>query len=80
MPQPEADASILADLAAAARAVDCADAVVRSGVAEVAKTGIDGNQVVAYDVAHAAAAVATALLDYSLQQSPRAGDYRVSPD
>jgi hypothetical protein len=27
-----------------------------------------------------AAAFSTALLDYSLQQSPRAGDYRVSPD
>src|SRR5436190_7015531 len=55
------------DLSAAAAAVDLAQAVVQDGVAALAKAGsIDDNQVLAYDLAHAAAAVETArtLLDY----------------
>src|SRR5690348_8361503 len=54
------------DLDRAADAIGCAEQVVRHGIAAVAETGIDGSQVVAYDVAHAAAAVATAraALDY----------------
>jgi (2S)-methylsuccinyl-CoA dehydrogenase len=55
------------DLTAAASAVDAAQRVVASGVRTVAAAGsIDDNQVVAYDLAHAAAAVETArtLLDY----------------
>src|SRR3954468_18075737 len=55
------------DLSAAAAAVDLAQSVVQDGVAALAKAGsIDDNQVLAYDLAHAAAAVETArtLLDY----------------
>src|SRR3954469_16888310 len=55
------------DLSAAASAVDLARSVVHDGVAALAAAGsIDDNQVLAYDVAHAAAAVETArtLLDY----------------
>ncbi|MEY2402498.1 MAG: (2S)-methylsuccinyl-CoA dehydrogenase, partial [Acidimicrobiaceae bacterium] len=55
------------DLSAAATAVDLANAVVRAGVSALAAAGsIDDNQVLAYDLAHAAAAVETArtLLDY----------------
>ncbi|MGH9087519.1 MAG: acyl-CoA dehydrogenase family protein [Acidimicrobiales bacterium] len=55
------------DLAAAAEAVGLCQAVVDRAVRQVAATGgIDANQVVAYDLAHAAAAVATAraTLDY----------------
>src|SRR3954470_23326301 len=55
------------DLSAAATAVDLAQSVVQDGVAALAKAGsIDDNQVLAYDLAHAAAAVETArtLLDY----------------
>jgi (2S)-methylsuccinyl-CoA dehydrogenase len=55
------------DLPAAAAAVDLAQQVVRDGIAALASAGaIDDNQVLAYDVAHAAAAVETAraLLDY----------------
>ncbi len=50
-------------------ALACADQVVQRGVAAVADTGPDESQVVAYDVAHAAAAVATAraALDYGRQ-------------
>jgi (2S)-methylsuccinyl-CoA dehydrogenase len=55
------------DLSAAASAVDLARSVVHDGIVALAATGsIDDNQVLAYDVAHAAAAVETArtLLDY----------------
>ena len=55
------------DLDAAASAVDLARDVVQQGLAHVAATGsVDADQVVAYDLAHAAAAVETArtLLDY----------------
>jgi (2S)-methylsuccinyl-CoA dehydrogenase len=55
------------DLSAAAAAVDLAHAVVRNGVSALARAGsIDDNQVLAYDLAHASAAVETArtLLDY----------------
>ena len=55
------------DLQAAAEAVDLADAVVHAGVAHLAATGsVDEQQVLAYDLSHAASAVATgrALLDY----------------
>jgi (2S)-methylsuccinyl-CoA dehydrogenase len=55
------------DLEAAASALDLADGVVRQALAHLASTGsVDDDQVVAYDLAHAAAAVATGknLLDY----------------
>ncbi|MEY2433781.1 MAG: (2S)-methylsuccinyl-CoA dehydrogenase, partial [Acidimicrobiaceae bacterium] len=58
------------DLSAAASAVDLAQGVVRAGVGALATTGsIDDNQVLAYDLAHAAAAIETArtLLDYGGQ-------------
>jgi (2S)-methylsuccinyl-CoA dehydrogenase len=57
----------MATLASAVELVDCADAVVAAGAATLRRTGgPDVNQVLAYDVAHAAAAAATArvLLDY----------------
>ncbi|HXY27353.1 MAG TPA: acyl-CoA dehydrogenase family protein, partial [Acidimicrobiales bacterium] len=50
-----------ADLVAAAQAVETAQQLVDAACAAVrAHGGVDANQVVAYDVAHAAAAVATA--------------------
>jgi (2S)-methylsuccinyl-CoA dehydrogenase len=50
-----------ADLAAAAAAVDLAASVVGAGVRHLATTGdVDADQVVAYDLAHAAAAVENA--------------------
>jgi (2S)-methylsuccinyl-CoA dehydrogenase len=55
------------DLNAAASAVELAREVVHQGLAHIAATGsVDDDQVVAYDLAHAAAAVETArtLLDY----------------
>jgi len=55
------------DLSAAASAVDLARDVVHRGLAHLAATGsVEADQVVAYDLAHAAAAVETArtLLDY----------------
>jgi (2S)-methylsuccinyl-CoA dehydrogenase len=55
------------DLDAASSAIDAADAVVRSAIAQVAGHGsVDDDQVLAYDLAHAASAVATAraMLDY----------------
>ena len=55
------------DLAAAQEAVVTAQAVVDAAIASVnARGGIDENQVVVYDLAHAASAVATArsCLDY----------------
>ena len=49
------------DLAAAADAVDLAQHLVDQACVAVREHGgVDANQVVAYDVAHAAAAVATA--------------------
>ncbi|MGH9137526.1 MAG: acyl-CoA dehydrogenase family protein, partial [Acidimicrobiales bacterium] len=58
------------DLHAAASAVALASDVVRQGWAHLAATGsIDDDQVVAYDLAHAAAAIEIAhtLLDYGAQ-------------
>jgi (2S)-methylsuccinyl-CoA dehydrogenase len=54
------------DLQAAAGAVDTARAVVRDAVRHLAGTDIDTQQVVAYDLAHAAAAIecAASVLDY----------------
>jgi (2S)-methylsuccinyl-CoA dehydrogenase len=54
------------DLTAVAAALDVAQSVVDSGVARLAADGIDEQQVLAYDVAHAAAAVMAArgLLSY----------------
>ena len=55
------------DLAAAASAIDVAHGVVQAAIAHLAATGsVDDDQVLAYDVAHAASAVATgrAMLDY----------------
>ena len=54
------------DLTTAAAALDTAQAVLDSGIARLAADGIDQNQVLAYDVAHAAAAVMAArgLLSY----------------
>ena len=57
----------VADLAAAADAIDLADRVVGAAVRRLADAGgPDTHQVLAYDIAHAASAVATArsLLDY----------------
>jgi (2S)-methylsuccinyl-CoA dehydrogenase len=56
-----------ADLAGAASAVEAAQSAVHAGVRALASRGsIDDNQVIAYDLAHAAAGVETArtLLDY----------------
>ncbi|NLA36377.1 MAG: acyl-CoA dehydrogenase, partial [Actinobacteria bacterium] len=55
----------MTDLTAAAQAVSAAQKVVDAGIARLAEIGIDDNQVLAYDVAHAAAAVQTSqsLLD-----------------
>jgi (2S)-methylsuccinyl-CoA dehydrogenase len=55
------------DLVAAAAAVESAAAVVRTATRQLAETGsVDADQVLAYDTAHAAAAVETArsMLDY----------------
>jgi (2S)-methylsuccinyl-CoA dehydrogenase len=55
------------DLDAASTAIDAADAVVRAAIARLAQHGsVDEDQVLAYDLAHAASAVATArsMLDY----------------
>jgi|SRR5579875_24038 len=48
------------ELDQAAEALGCAARVVEHGVAAMAEAGVDRAQVLAYDVAHAAAAVATA--------------------
>src|SRR4051795_9776766 len=70
------------DLSAAASAVDLAHGVVHDGIAALAAAGsIDDNQVLAYDVAHAAAAVeiARTLLDYGAKgdaEAPRAAGGR----
>jgi (2S)-methylsuccinyl-CoA dehydrogenase len=55
------------DLAAAAAAIDTAHAVVAAATTHLARTGsVDADQVLAYDLAHAASAVETgrAMLDY----------------
>jgi (2S)-methylsuccinyl-CoA dehydrogenase len=54
------------DLAAAAQVVDIATSAVEKAVAHLKGTDVDANQVVAYDLAHAAAAVenARAVLEY----------------
>ncbi|HYI61657.1 MAG TPA: acyl-CoA dehydrogenase family protein [Acidimicrobiales bacterium] len=54
------------DLAAAASVLDSAQAVVDAAVAVLARDSIDARQVLAYEVAHASAGLATgrALLDY----------------
>lgn len=54
---PSVDLSAPVDIDAAKAALDAAQLVVDSGVRQLAATGIDDNQVIAYDVAHAAAAV-----------------------
>ncbi|MFN8050944.1 MAG: acyl-CoA dehydrogenase family protein [Acidimicrobiales bacterium] len=56
----------MTELSAAADAIEAANQVVASGIARLAEIGIDDNQVLAYDVAHAAAAVQTSqsLLGY----------------
>ena len=55
-----------ADLAAADSALRTAQDVVDSAIARLTEAGIDDNQVLAYDTAHAAAAVMAArgLLEY----------------
>src|SRR5689334_19953774 len=55
------------DLSAASAVLDAAQSVVDAGVARLADGGIDEQQVLAYDVAHAAAAVRTGrgLLGYA---------------
>lgn len=55
------------DLQAAASAIELADGVIKSAISHLAETGsVDADQVVAYDIAHASAAVETArsMLDY----------------
>ncbi len=53
-------------LLSAESAIDAAQAVVDAGIAQLAERGIDDNQILAYDVAHAAAAVQSSrgLLSY----------------
>ncbi len=66
-PAPTLGAMPEPDLQNANAAIDAADSVVRSAVRKLAETGsIDADQVLAYDVAHAAAAVETAraMIDY----------------
>lgn len=55
------------DLQAAASAIELADGIIRGAIAHLAETGsVDADQVLAYDIAHASAAVETArsMLDY----------------
>ncbi|QGG95928.1 acyl-CoA dehydrogenase family protein [Actinomarinicola tropica] len=64
------------DLAAAASAIDVAHDLVQTAIAHLAATGtVDEDQVLAYDVAHAASAVATgrAMLDYGQKGEVEAG-------
>ncbi len=67
--------SIPGDLQAAESAISAAQAVVDSAVARLAEVGIDDNQVLAYDTAHAAAAVMAAhgLLEYGSTGEVEAG-------
>jgi (2S)-methylsuccinyl-CoA dehydrogenase len=63
------------DLSAAADAVALADAVIGAGVRRLAEAGgPDAHQVLAYDIAHAASAAATAraLLDYGAKEDTEA--------
>ena len=55
-----------ADLPSASAALDVAQGVLDRGIGRLAAVGVDGNQVLAYDIAHAAAAVMAArgLLSY----------------
>ena len=55
-----------ADLDAAARALATADGVIADASRQLAARSLDEDQVIAYEVAHAAAAVevATSMLDY----------------
>src|SRR5688500_16304388 len=73
---PSVDMSDVApDLNAAAAAVDTAHGVVHDALRRLAATGsVDDDQVVAYDLAHAAAAVETArtLLDYGAKGDEQA--------
>lgn len=64
-----------ADLDAAASALDAADQVVAAATARLAAGSVDEDQVLAYDLAHAAAAVATgrAMLDYGAKGDVEAG-------
>ena len=54
----DATATATPDLAAASAALDAAQAVVDGAVAVLVRDGIDARQVLAYEVAHAAAAIA----------------------
>ena len=62
------------DLTGAAAALDAAQALVDAGIARLASDGIDDNQVLAYDVAHAASGVMAArgLLSYGAQGTDQA--------
>ena len=63
-----------ADLTAAAEAVDLGQRVVDAAIAALGAPGaLDDNQVLAYDVAHAAAAVETARAHARLRRQGRAG-------
>ncbi len=64
-----------ADLDAASTALDAADRVVAAATARLAAGSVDEDQVLAYDLAHAAAAVATgrAMLDYGAKGDVEAG-------
>lgn len=66
MSTPATSIPTSADLTSASAALDAAQAVLDAGVARLATDGIDENQVLAYDVAHAAAGVMAArgLLSY----------------
>ncbi|MEM9038806.1 MAG: acyl-CoA dehydrogenase family protein [Actinomycetota bacterium] len=68
MTSTESGSTIVGDLTSAADTIDLADRVVGSAVRRLSKLegGADAHQVLAYDIAHAASAVATAksLLDY----------------
>ncbi|MEM9747879.1 MAG: acyl-CoA dehydrogenase family protein [Actinomycetota bacterium] len=68
MTSTESGSIIVGDLTSAADTIDLADRVVGSAVRRLSKLegGADAHQVLAYDIAHAASAVATAksLLDY----------------
>ena len=66
------------DLTAAAAAIDAAHGVVDAATRRLAETGgPDANQVLAYDLAHAAAAVETgrAMLDYGAKGDARGPDH-----
>ena len=62
------------DLDAVAAALDVAQGVLDSGIAQLAKHGIDDNQVLAYDLAHATAGIVASrsLLTYGAQGDDQA--------